>query len=56
MKCTICKSKVKKSGLSELSLNHDEMRRFLKVEKDESVCMDCKKDLLYSGIISPFFL
>jgi phage-related protein len=53
--CKICSEKIKKnSGLSELALNNDERRRLLGLKKDESICIDCKKDLLYAAIISPF--
>lgn len=54
--CIICGSKMSKNERGFLNcLDPKEMDRFSKIErKRESICLDCKKDLLYSSIISPF--
>jgi hypothetical protein len=55
-KCTICNSKITKNnnGISKETLNYSETQRFLKLKKEQTICLECKKDLLYAGIISPF--
>lgn len=55
-KCTICNLKVttKNNGLSKEALSYNEMKRFLKLDKEQTICLECKRDLLFAWIISPF--
>jgi hypothetical protein len=54
-KCTICNTKITDSnnGFSDL-INNSEKKRLLNLKKEQTICLDCKSDLLYAGIISPW--
>ena len=55
-RCQICSDKIKNNnnGLSDL-LDNSEIQKVLKLRKDQTICIECKKDLLYADIINPFF-
>ena len=51
--CTICGAKItKKNDASVEILGQEFMNKIDR--KVQTVCMDCKKDLLYANIIIPF--
>lgn len=54
--CIICGSKLTKKNKGFLHcLNSKELEKFKNLNtQKECICIDCKKDLLYSTIISPY--
>ena len=55
MKCTLCGEKITKcnNGFSEL-LDNEEKQKVLQLKHDETICTECKFDLMMLDIISPF--
>lgn len=55
MKCKFCEAKIKKGneGICDW-IDNGERRRFLKLKKNENICMECKTQLLMLNIISPW--
>ena len=55
-KCEICGAKIKKSNNAGVFNLDAELNEKLKknYKKIQTVCMDCKQDLLYSAIITPY--
>ncbi len=52
--CEICGTKIKKSNDASI-IGVDLIERVRKAyKKNEVICMDCKKDLLYANILSPY--
>lgn len=56
MKCKLCGAKVteKNNGLLNNLLNSEERARFLNLNKNQTICLGCKKELLYLQILSPY--
>lgn len=54
-KCQLCGDPItsKNNGFSDL-LNNDEMKKVLKLRKDQTVCTDCKFTCMAVEILSPF--
>jgi len=48
-KCTICGQKIKKNNDASSILGYH-----FDNPKIQTICIECKKDLLYSTILSPF--
>ena len=55
MNCTICGQKInRKNDASKILLGNETWERMQEYRKQQTICMDCKTDLLYAEIISPF--
>ncbi len=54
MKCKLCSNKITKRNDAINCLNFDEMDRLLKFKKAQSVCIECRQDLLFANIISVY--
>jgi hypothetical protein len=54
-KCAICSTKITRlnNGFLEL-LTSEEKKRLIGLKKDQSICLECKSEMLYAGIISPW--
>lgn len=54
-KCTLCQATItdRNNGFSDL-LDNSEKKRLLNLGKDQTVCLECKSDLLLAGIITPY--
>lgn len=54
-RCTICGAKLKKRNDASTDILGPEFMKTIKgYQKIQTICTDCKGDLLYSEIISPF--
>ncbi len=54
-RCTICDSKLKKSNNASIEiLGYNILEKSKEYRKIQTICIDCKTDLLYANIISPF--
>ena len=54
-KCEICGAKIKKNNDASVLLDAELNEKLKKnYKKIQTVCMDCKQDLLYSAIITPY--
>lgn len=45
-KCTICGEKINKKNAGFIDITG---------KKEQNICIECKKDLLYASIIDPFY-
>lgn len=54
-KCTLCQATItdRNNGFSDL-LDNSEKKRLLNLGKEQTVCLECKSDLLLAGIINPY--
>lgn len=55
-KCYVCGEKLSKRNHGFLEcLSFQELKRFEQIgAKNTNICLDCKKDLLFSSIVSPY--
>jgi hypothetical protein len=53
--CSICGEKLNKYNDASIEiLGQEFMNKIKDYKKIQTVCMDCKHDLLYAAIVSPF--
>ncbi len=53
-KCTICGEKIMKCNDASSEILGADFMSAIRNNKIQTICMDCKKDLLYASIITPF--
>ena len=53
MKCKLCGQKIKKHGFSNL-LDNSENKKLVGLNKDQSICIECKTTMLNMNILHPF--
>lgn len=53
-KCTICGEKIKQFNDASTEILSADFMLSIRSNKIQIICMDCKKDLLYASIITPF--
>ena len=53
--CEICKRPIRgnNNGFSDL-LNNDERKKTIGIDREQTICIECKSILLYTGLISPY--
>ena len=55
MKCQICSATITKSNIGFLDLlDNAEKKRLLNLKKEQTICIECKKTLMYIDVLSPF--